>query len=639
MNIHRRYPIGAEIQPTGGTHFRVWAPDRASVEVVLECSAKTDPRERTYALAREPDGYFSGMLAEARAGCCYRFRLDGGEWLMPDPMSRFQPDGPHGPSEIIDPSQFAWTDAKWPGCDLLGQVIYEMHIGTFTREGTWAAAIEQLPELARVGITVLELMPVADFPGEFGWGYDGVDFFAPTRLYGRPDEMRRFVDQAHALGMGVILDVVYNHIGPDGNYLISFSQHYHTDRYANEWGQALNFDGEQSGPVREFFSENAAYWIDEYHLDGLRLDATQQIFDASPEHIMTVIGRRVREAAAGRRTIVVAENECQHSKIVRSVDKGGYGLDGLWNDDFHHSAQVALTGHNEAYYTDYRGDPQEFVSALKWGYLFQGQRYQWQQKRRGTPALDLSPHHFVTFLENHDQIANSGTGFHRWQLASPGRLKALTALFLLGPGTPMLFQGQEFASASPFFYFADHHPELAALVSAGRKKFLAQFPTLGLPEIQARLPDPADRRTFERCKLNFLERETHGEWYALHRDLLRLRRTDPAFKTQRNRGLDGAVLGNNAFVLRFFSTSGDDRLVVVNLGRDLHLDPAPEPLLAPPEQTAWTILWSSEDFAYGGVGTAPLDSDQNWRLPGESAVVLRPEPLAEPPPDPPGGSH
>jgi maltooligosyltrehalose trehalohydrolase len=458
----RQLPIGAEALPEGGVHFRVWAPRCRRVEVVIEggrgCSSSNP---QGIELAPETLGYFSGLVATSGAGTRYRFRLDGSDGLYPDPASRFQPDGPHGPSQVIDARRFRWTDGAWRGVRLEGQIIYEMHIGTFTREGTWASAIRELPELAAAGITVLEIMPVAEFPGRFGWGYDGVDFFAPTRLYGEPDDFRRFVDRAHALGIGVILDVVCNHVGSDGNYLKQFSEDYFTNRYTTEWGEAINFDGENAGPVREFFLANTGYWIAEFHLDGLRLDATQNIYDQSSDHILAAMTRRVREMARGRSIIIVAENEPQHVKLVRPQEQGGYGIDALWNDDFHHSAMVALTGHHEAYYTDHLGKPQEFISAIKWGYLYQGQWYTWQKQCRGTPGFGLQPATFVTFLQNHDQVANSARGLRCHVLTSPGRYKAMTALMLLGPGTPMLFQGQEFAASSPFFYFADHQQELA----------------------------------------------------------------------------------------------------------------------------------------------------------------------------------
>ncbi|MBI3407064.1 MAG: malto-oligosyltrehalose trehalohydrolase [Planctomycetes bacterium] len=617
MNRARRLPIGAEALSDNETHFRVWAPGHRRIEVVLESSASAP-------VPLQPDGhgYFAGRVPVGQ-GTLYRFRIDGKPERFPDPASRFQPDGPHGPSQVIDPKPFPWTDANWPGCGIEGQIIYELHVGTFTREGTWQATARELPELARLGVTVLEVMPVADFPGRFGWGYDGVNLFAPTRLYGSPDDFRRFVDQAHAAGLGVILDVVYNHFGPDGNYLRAFSAAYFNELHKNEWGEAINFDGPDSGPVREFFVANSGYWIDEFHLDGLRLDATQQIHDSSAEHVLTAIGRRLREAARGRKTLIVAENDRQEAKIVRPVEKGGYGLDGLWNDDFHHSAHVALTGKNGGYYNKFLGEPQELLSAVKWGFLFQGQRISGQSKGRGFPALDLHPWHFVTFIQNHDQIANSARGERCHLLTSPGRYKAMTALMLLAPGTPMLFQGQEFAATSPFVFFADHHAELARLVAKGRRDSLAQFAELAQPETQAIFADPANPKTFERCQLDFTERERHAGTYALHRDLIALRKSDPVFRAQRRRGLDGAVLGPQAFVLRLFGDDDGDRLLIVNLGRDLHLDPAPEPLLAPQTGRPWQILWSSDDLRYGGSGTPPLESDAGWHIPGEATVVLK----------------
>jgi maltooligosyltrehalose trehalohydrolase len=622
----RRLPIGAEILPQGGVHFRVWAPRRREVEILLEAGADGGPA--SVRLAAEGNGYFSGRVGQARAGTLYRFRLDG-QNAFPDPASRFQPQGPHGASQVVDPRSFRWTDAAWKGSGPENQVLYEMHIGTFTQEGTWEAAADQLQELKELGITILEIMPVAEFPGRFGWGYDGVYQFAPTRLYGEPDDFRRFVDRAHAVGLGVILDVVYNHFGPDGCYLREFSEHYFSARYKNEWGEPINFDDEFAGPVREFFVANAACWIDEYHLDGFRFDATQQIFDASGEHILAAVVRAARQAGQGKTLLMIAENEMQHSKLARPPERGGYGMDMLWNDDFHHSAAVALTEHNEAYYHDYLGAPQEFISAAKYGYLFQGQWYAWQQKRRGTPAFDLKPQAFITFIENHDQVANSGRGERSSMLTSRARYRAMTGLWLLLPSTPLFFQGQEFAASSPFLFFADHQPDLARLVHKGRKEFLSQFSTLALPASQAAINDPADLRTFELCKLNFGERKLHAWAYDLHRDLLRLRRAYPLFRSQQRGALDGAVLGPEAFVLRFFGAEGNDALLLVNFGRDLRLERAPEPLLAPPEGCRWHILWTSEDPRYGGYGTPPLDTEANWLVPGETTVALIPQSLGK----------
>jgi maltooligosyltrehalose trehalohydrolase len=617
--IKRRLPIGAEVLPSGGVHFRVWAPRCERLEVVLESDGSSPSTE----LAKEQDGYFAGRLAAACAGELYRFRLDGGEALFPDPASRFQPDGPLGPSMVIDPNLFRWSDAKWPGVHIEGQVIYEMHIGTFTAAGTWKAASEELQELKALGITVLEIMPVHDFCGRWGWGYDGVDFFAPTRLYGRPDDFRAFVDQAHAVGLGVILDVVYNHAGPAGNYLREFSADYFTDRYSTDWGEAFNFDGRNSGPVREFFTTNAGYWIEEFHLDGLRLDATQNIYDASEIHILADIVERVRRAAAGRSTIVIAENEEQNTKLIRSSKSGGYGIDGLWNDDFHHSAIAILTGHNEAYLSDYRGKAQEFVSAAKWGFLYQGQHYRWQLQRRGTPAYGFNPCSFISYLENHDQVANIGCGKRAHQLSHPGSYRAVTALLILCPQTPLLFQGQEFAATSPFVFFADHDPDLAAKVKEGRFTFLSQFPSLASEQMRTRLPDPTDPKVFQACHLDFSERTRHREAYTLHRDLLKLRREDVVINAQRR--VEGATLDADVFVLRFFGADGNDRLLFVNLDMDKYLSPVPEPLLAPPAGFEWRVLWSSEDPRYGGGGALPIETSDSWFVPGKSAFFLKPE--------------
>lgn len=634
----RRLAVGAEVIPDGaGVHFRVWAPKRREVEVVLE-------EGETVGLISDGNGYFAGRVADARAGMRYRYRLDAADALYPDPASRFQPEGPHGPSQILDPSTFQWTDSKWTGIGSERQVLYEMHVGTFTSEGTYAAAARQLPALRELGITCVELMPVCEFAGRWGWGYDGVNLFAPFHHYGDPDDLRRFISRAHEVGLAVILDLVYNHLGPDGNYLREFADDYFNAEHVTDWGDALNFDGRNCGPVRELFVANAIYWIREFHADGFRFDATQAIVDTSPQHILSVICRETRRAAAemGRRIYITNENEPQNTQLVRRPEQGGFGMDSLWNDDFHHSARVALSGRNEAYYSDYRGTPQEFISATKWGYLYQGQRYKWQRKRRGTGALDLPPTAFVHFLQNHDQIANSGRGERIHRLAGPAQLRAMTALLLLMPQTPMLFQGQEFAASSTFHYFADHNPELSRLIRAGRAKELSQFPSIATPDMQACLVDPGAEDTFLRSKIDHPERDKpfHREIFALHKDLLRLRREDPAFRRVAQRGeVDGAVLGHDAFVLRFFAAPGSgeaqvagsaDRLLLINLGIDLSLDPAPEPLLAPPCGFRWHVLWSSEDPKYGGSGTASPDTElEGWHLTGRCALVLAARPAAE----------
>lgn len=596
----------------------MWAPKSGSVRVLLETGNEGSPPQTE--LAAEPNGYFSGIVKEAIAGMLYRYELESG--VYPDPASRFQPQGPHGPSQIVDPGAFQWTDQRWPGVKRSGQVIYEMHIGTFTQSGTWEEAQAELDELAALGITVIEVMPVAEFPGRFGWGYDGVDLFAPTRLYGQPDQFRRFVNRAHEVGIGVILDVVYNHFGPDGNFLKNFSDHYFTTRYKNEWGEPINFDDEHATPVREFFSANAAYWIDEFHLDGLRLDATQQIFDGSAKNIQAELATRVRQAARGRSTLIVAENEPQQATLVRPSSLGGYGLDALWNDDFHHAAVVALTGRAEAYYSDYLGTPQEFIGSIKHGFIYQGQFSRWQNKPRGSWSFDLAPDQFVNYLQNHDQIANSLAGVRLHQLSSPGAFRAMTTLLLLGPATPMIFQGQEFGASTPFLYFADHNADLSPLVARGRKTFLSQFASIGDPETGQYLHSPHTEDTFTRCRLDFSERKKNAKIYELYRDLLRLRHQDPVFSRPQAGGVDGAILGPSSFVLRFFGTDFQDRLLFINLGTDLMVTPVAEPLLAPRPGAVWQLLWSSESPRYGGSGTGPVITERGWHICGQAAYVF-----------------
>jgi maltooligosyltrehalose trehalohydrolase len=492
----RRLPLGAELLASGGgVHFRVWAPKRERVEVETE--------RGHHALEREEHGYFSARVPDLQAGSRYKFRLDG-ERSFADPASRYQPEGPDGPSQVIDPTSFHWTDAAWPGVKPGGQIVYELHIGTFTPHGTFAAAAEHLGDLARLGVTIVEVMPVAEFKGAFGWGYDGVNWFAPYHMYGSCDDFRAFVNRAHQEGLGVTLDVVYNHLGPQGNYLPEFSDQYFNPRHKTDWGDAINYDGDGSAAVREFVLANVRHWIGEYHLDGLRLDATHAIYDDSPRHILHDIGVAAREAGQrGQPVLTFAETEPQDARLVRSSDDGGHGLDYIWCDDFHHLAYVAATGRREAYYTDYGGTAQEFVSAVRHGPLYQGQYYTWQKKRRGAAAWDVPLWRMVYALENHDQVANSRDGRRLHQLTSPGRYRALTALLLLVPQTPLLFQGEEFGSSAPFLFFADHDQELRRLVRKGRAEFLAQFPSIATDGDLGNLADPGDAMTFTRSRLDW----------------------------------------------------------------------------------------------------------------------------------------
>jgi maltooligosyltrehalose trehalohydrolase len=617
--------IGARPCP-GGTYFRVWAPMAKRVQAVLEHSGVR------FQLSPEEAGYFSGTFPGASSGDQYKFSLDDGE-PFPDPASRYQPQGPHGPSEIVDPCGYKWSasEADWRGVSIDKQVLYELHIGTFTPEGTFLAAIRELPRLRELGITSIECMPLAEFAGSVGWGYDGVALFAPHHQYGKPDDLRRMIDSAHEHGLGVLLDVVYNHLGPDGNYLSKYSDHYFSGR-VTDWGNAINFDGEDSLPVREFFLSNAGHWIAEYHFDGLRLDATQSIRDSSPPgtHILTQIGTSVRASADGRKTIVLAENEPQDCCLICPVEKNGYGLDAVWNDDFHHSAVVALTGRREAYFCGHLGRPQEFISAAKYGYLYQGQYYAWQNQPRGTSALGLDPIAFVTFLENHDQVANFGGSLRLRSLSSPARYRALTALWLLSPGTPMFFQGQEYGSEAPFHYFADHTAELARAVRKGRKKFMLQFSSQDTPEMSICFRDPEDPETFRQSRLDPTEQFRHPEITKLHADLVAIRRDDPVFRNRAGVILDGAVLAHDCFVLRYLTPNREDRLLVVNLGPGIDLPHLPEPLVARPSGCDWQVRWSSEWPEYGGCGSSSPGRFGAWHVPGECTILLTPIHVAQP---------
>ena len=619
--VRRRYPHGAE-RVDGGTSFRVWAPERRSVAVVVEGLGETP-------LEREDDGYFSAVVPDVAAGARYRFRLDNASELLADPASRWQPEGPDGPSVVVDPQAFRWSDETWTGLRRKGQVIYEMHVGTFTPEGTWAAAIPHLGKLHDVGITAIQLLPAFEFMGEFGWGYDVVLPYAPTHLYGTPDDLRAFVDAAHGLGLGVVLDVVYNHFGR-GDRFGDFSPRYFNHDVDNEWGRQVSFDATTAGGAREFFVANALYWIDEFHADGFRFDAAHAMHDESREHILAEIVRTCRMAAGAKQLFMIAEDEPQQVQMIMPPEQGGRGLDAVWNEDFHHTAMVAATGRREAYQHDHGGTPQEFIGLAKYGFLFQGQRYDWQNRYRGTPTLAVAPEQFVNYLQNHDQVANTANGMRFWQRCSPARARAMTALFLLQPQTPMLFQGQEFAASTPFHYFLAKFGGLEGKVEDGREHFLEQFPSLRDRRVLSRLPEPHERTTFTQSKLDWADYERHSHVVALHRDLIGMRKAMYAFAAQpsgRRGEIDGAVIGPWALMLRYFAEDpSEERLVIANLGRDLPIRSIPDPLAAPPVGLEWSLVWSTEDPRYGGEGQRAIDMRERWTLTADTAIIFAPAP-------------
>ena len=602
-------PLGASLT-VDGVRFRVWAPDQRSVEVEFDGGSVP-----VLSLASEGEGYFGGVSTEARPGHSYRFRLDGAE-SHPDPYSRFQPGGPHGPSMIVDPARYEWRDAEWRGLDPARQVIYELHIGTFTDTGTYAAAAEHLVWLRDLGVTCIEMMPVNEFVGRFGWGYDGVNWFAPFHHYGQPDDLRAFVDRAHELGLGVILDVVYNHFGHDGNYLPRFAAQYLTDKVKNPWGSAPDY---ACPAMRRLAIDNAVRWIREFHFDGLRLDAIQNIYDPEAPSLLASLVREARAAAGARRLVIAAEDYLQRTTLVGPADHDGADIDQLWNDDFHHACRVALTGNHYGFFGNYRGSAQEILSSLKHGFLFQGQYDAWGTMQRGQAVRHEALHSFVAFTQNHDAVANTLQGQRLHSIVSPGKYRALTAVLLLGPQTPLIFMGQEFGASTPFAYFADYPAEPEALWN-GRRQETGQSLQYRDPDAQARIMNPCAPDTVRASTLVHAERETNQSTISLHADLIALRRRFA--RELSSRDVDGAVLTEHAFLFRWFDEGAGDRLLLVNLGPQIDLRAWAEPLLAPPPGRHWVQVWSSDSVRYGGMGVVEAQAPRGWQFSAECAWLL-----------------
>jgi maltooligosyltrehalose trehalohydrolase len=627
-----------------GVRFRVWAASVSHVEVVLYDGER---ETGVFALAPEAGGYFSGHVAGIGAGAQYMYRLDSGD-PRPDPASRYQPAGVHGVSQVIDPASFRWSDDGWRGIPLEAAVIYELHVGTATAAGTFDALIERLDHLHALGVTAIELMPLADFPGERNWGYDGVCLFAPAQAYGDPDALRRLVDAAHTRGLAVLLDVVYNHLGPDGNYLRQFSREYFTDRHHTPWGDALNLDGPGSRPVREFFIANACYWAHEYHLDGLRLDATHALIDTSEQHLLAELADAVHASLpSDRHFLLIAENENNDPNLVRRQeredrgqereDRGQgiednsqtptpipqpIGLDAIWADDFHHQLRVALTHEREGYYQDYSGSMEDLAATIQQGWFYVGQRSGHLGQSRGAPADDLAMSHFVYCIQNHDQIGNRALGERLEHLIALDAYRAASALLLLGPATPLLFMGQEWAASSPFLYFTDHHAELGRLVTEGRRAEFAGFTAFAGEQV----PDPQARATFEQSKLRWDERleQPHAGILQLYQDLLGLRRHHPALRDHARDSFSAIALGESALALRRLGPAPKDTLlIVVNLRDALQLDLTAQDATSAPDGLRWAPLLDSQDERYGGQGEAQLvNQGTKLVISGAGAVVL-----------------
>ena len=591
--------LGARMLDGGRVRFRVWTPAASSVEVEFYPPPVGIVR---YPMERDGQGVWEATV-ETPAGTLYRYRLNE-DWGYPDPYSRSQPEGVHGPSEVVDTASFRWHDGDWRGLDTQTLVIYELHVGTYTPAGTFDALIEQLDELKALGVTALELMPVAEFPGRRNWGYDGVDLYAPSSVYGGPEGLQRLVDAAHARGLGIILDVVYNHLGPDGNYLRAFSQDYFTSRHQTPWGDAINFDGRNSSWVRQYFVQNALYWFDEYHIDGLRLDATHHIFDYGGKHVIAELAEAVRHWGPDhRRPLLIAEDERNELRLVLPREEGGYGLDGLWVDDFHHSVHVLLTGEFDGYLGSYEGTAEEIARLLRVGFLYQS-----PPKEPGEAPAGVAPvvpsHQLIYCLQNHDQVGNRPFGKRLAHLIDLEPYKAACTLLLLVPCTPLVFMGDEFAASARFLYFTDHHHELAEQVLAGRKEEFRDFWSSHEPAWE-QIPHPQAEETFARSRLDLSERERapHSGVYRLWQELLRLRHHDTVFRQQdRWRQLAEAV-GPATVAVERWDEAGNRRLLLVNLGRDdEHFDLGAQAWLGDAADVAWQPLLASSEQRFAGQG-------------------------------------
>ncbi len=578
--------LGATCFGDDRVRFRVWAPRCQDVQVEI-----VSPKQSSLRLRPTTGGYFLGTT-RGGAGLRYFYRLDG-ERRRPDPGSRALPEGVHGPSEVVDPRAFAWTDAGWRGRALSDMIIYEIHVGTFTSEGTFEAIIPRLERLREFGVTAIELMPVGSFPGARNWGYDGVGLFAPQQSYGGPVGLQRLVDACHAHDLAVVLDVVYNHLGPEGNYLADFGP-YFTDRYRTPWGQAINYDWADSGGVREFIVANALYWIQAYHIDGLRLDAIHGIFDESPMHILRELNDAVQRLARrlGRVVPIIAESDLNDRRVIDPVRRGGYGLAGQWSDDFHHCVHTLLTGEQNGYYADF-GSLKQLAKAYTHGFVYEGQHSVFRGRPHGTPTRDIPAERFVICAQNHDQVGNRAQGERLSSLVNFEALKLAATAVLLSPYVPLLFMGEEYGERAPFLFFTDFgDPDLQAAVSQGRREEFAAF---GWSE---EVPDPQDPASFARSRLDWcLQSQASHRWlWEYYRTLLELRRHYPVLGTVRKPRPEAREIHERT-------------LAVLRRGRDgmaafflLHFAPEGRPVRIRLPRGPWRRMADTAEARFGGLG-------------------------------------
>jgi maltooligosyltrehalose trehalohydrolase len=585
------FPLGATYLGEGRCNFLVWAPDAQKVDVHV-----VGPPERTIAMERQERGYHEVLVEGVAPGTRYYCRLDG-QTERPDPASHFQPEGVHGPSEVVDLS-VEWRDAGWMGLDLADFIIYEIHVGAYTSDGTFQAVIPHLDDLCRLGVSAVELMPVAQFPGERNWGYDGAYPFAVQNSYGGPAGLKALVEACHARGLAVVLDVVYNHLGPEGNYLAEFGP-YFTGRYRTPWGQAINYDGPQSDEVRRYFIENALYWTRDFHIDALRLDAIHAIVDPSARPILEELGIAVhRQAHQLKRKIhVIAESDRNDSRIIRRREVGGYGLDAQWSDDFHHALHTLLTPERNGYYRDF-GEVEQLAVAQREGFVYSGQYSNYRRRRHGNSPRGLPPEQFVVFAQNHDQVGNRLLGERLSQLVSFDALKAAAATVLLSPYIPLLFMGEEYGETAPFKYFVSHSDaDLIEAVRKGRQEEFAAFDWTG------EVPDPQSEKTFQECKLDHALKTTgnHQVLYDFVRELIRLRKE--LFLLLRN-GQDEteAIAFEREKLLWVRRWKGSGQAVVI-----LNFDNRPSGALFPFPKTCFRKVLDSADQRWNGSGNACPD--------------------------------
>jgi malto-oligosyltrehalose trehalohydrolase len=580
----------------GGVHFRLFAPAAHGVRIVF------DGGPRSARMTQEANGWFAHDESLAGTGTRYAFCVDDSDELIPDPASRFQPDGPHGASEVIDPKLFSWPETSWNGRAMHEQVVYELHLGAFSASGTYAGAVAHLDHLADIGVTAVEVMPLSSFPGKRNWGYDGTFPYAPCAVYGRPDDFKRFIVEAHRRKLAVILDVVYNHFGPEGNYLHMLAPEFFTEKYKTPWGAAINFEGIDLADVRAFFIENARYWIEEYRIDGLRLDATQMIFDTSTPPVLHELRDAIMaNVAPDRRVTLVVENENNDVSLLRA------GYDGQWNDDVHHCMHVLATGETGGYYRDYAEKPAWFLAkALATGYAFQGDESRVRPGvRRGAPSADFPLSSFVNCLQNHDQIGNRACGERICAIAPEDAVRAMTSVLLLAPSPPLLFMGEEWNASTPFLFFCDFEPGLAKLVTEGRRREFAQFPEFANDELRETIPDPSAPATFAASRLHWdeLEEETHARINDGYRTLLHVRNEEIVPRAERVRGTDAtfSTVGERGIAVSWRMDDGAMLELRANLGDEPLAGLATAPgrtLYATHEGTsendvpAWYVRWS-----------------------------------------------